>query len=115
MRSLAAALLSAALVAHGVAAAAHPVACSMAGTVTSGHCCCDVESGESVLIPSCGETLAAPAVASPSAPSTLLHPPAPSPALAFTWTTAPSRPLAPVPPDAGPAPPLPILHRALLR
>ena len=115
MRSLAAALLSAVLFAHGTAAAAHPVACSMAGTVTSGRCCCDADSGEAVLKPSCGETLAAPAVASPHAPDPGVQPPAPGPALGLAWMPAPLRPLAPRSPDAGPAPPLPILHRALLR
>jgi hypothetical protein len=115
MRSLAAALLSAALAVHGVAAAAHPVACSRAGTVTSGRCCCDLDSGEPLLTASCGETLAAPAVASPLAPSTDLQPPAAAPTLALASLPAPVRPLAPWAPDAGPAPPLPILHRALLR
>ena len=115
MRHLAAALMSAALLAHGVAAAAHPVACSMAGTVTSGHCCCDVESGEAGMTASCGATLELPAVATTQAPSPALQPPAPGPVTALAWMPPPPRPLAPAPPDAGPSPPLPILHRALLR
>jgi len=115
MSSLAAALLSAALAVHGTAAAAHPVACSMAGTVTSGRCCCDVDSGEAVLTPSCGESLAAPAVASPHSSDPGLHPPAGGPAPGLAWIAAPLRPLAPPSPEAGPGPPLPILHRALLR
>jgi hypothetical protein len=114
MRRLLATLLTSLVVAHGAAAAAHPVVCAMSGTVTAGHCCCDVGSGEAALAPACGDGLESPAVASVGHAGPALPLPAVGPSLAVLAPPPAARPPPPAPPDAGPAPPIPIRHRSLL-
>ncbi len=114
MRSLTATLLAALLAVHGAAAAAHPVACAMSGTVTSGRCCCDADVGMPAMTASCLTTLDAPAVASAASHVPSVVAPV-AVVTVFAATPAPPvRRAPPSPPDAGPGPPIPILHGALL-
>jgi hypothetical protein len=107
---------AAALLLQGVAAAFDPVLCTMTGLVAAGRCHCEHPGPEAGISPRCCERSAleaAPSVASPFAtlaqpalPVLAAHPPAPC---------APPSPALGGPDARALSPPIPILHRSLLR
>ncbi len=114
MRALTATLLATLLALHGAVAAAHPVACAMSGAVTSGRCCCDADGGVPALTASCLTTLEAPAVANAASHAPSVAAPVAVVTVLAAAPSSPARLAPPSPPDAGPGPPIPILHGALL-
>lgn len=116
MRRALAIAAAAALLFQGVAAAYEPTLCTMTGRVGAGRCACEHADAEPGIAPRCCERSAvdaAPTVA--SAAVTLAHPALPVLAAASPAPRDRPAPLESCPDARAPSPPIPILHRALLR
>jgi hypothetical protein len=101
---------------QGVAAACEPVLCTMTGWVAAGRCACEHPEAEPGIAPRCCERSAVQAAPTVASPSTTIA----QPALPVLGSGGPASCVRPAAlqswPDARAlSPPIPILHRALLR
>jgi hypothetical protein len=116
LRTALALAAAAALLFQGVAAAFEPVLCTMTGLVAAGRCDCEHPGPAPGLAPRCCERSALEAAPSRASPiATLAQPALPVLAAQPPAPCAPPSPAIGGPDARALSPPIPILHRSLLR